>query len=492
MNEMRGMMSDTIRARRGSLTGSARPGAVRIADAYSIEQNSTPLPIIASTRAVESPMEQVVYLCECASDLTREVYEANPSRSGAIENVAFPAMRPAPPQAILPPITAAISTQMLSPLQTGRRATARAALGLSISLTARTLVPDAPSTPSSSTPGSSGTLSSSRFGSVQLVSDHRHRMNVAAKVSKLATMHAMQEDLASPHAKRQVTIEDVRREARILRTLLRCAQTTHETSMIDEITCGLSAPLNAMLHLTTAHGSVASGLQQQLFDSLKKGSMHVARIIDDFESDVYHYLLTQYAASGDMLSLLHARPQHRITMNMIRRWTHQLVRGVQFMHAHSIAHLDVSLENMCINEHGEVVLVDLGMAVQHSNYTPPATTTAATTPTSSKVTAGLDRKQRRTMSLDMRPIVAVEVNKEARHTSAHIRLLTSAETRGPRCTCAKCAMTFAMLLREEDGSEGRSCPGVQLSFLCRPVCENVALPGKAAYMVSRACVQSLS
>ena len=123
------------------------------------------------------------------------------------------------------------------------------------------------------------------------------------------------------------------------------------------------------------------------------------------------------------------------------------------MHAHSVAHLDLSLENICMDSSGRVRLIDFGLAAQHPRY-------------------GGDRRSRQS---DGAPL---------RNASNHIKLLDE-QPASAACACAACAATKEKLLRSDPAiaaclASGR--PISRMKFLCRPVCERVHKPGKLGYM----------
>jgi serine/threonine protein kinase len=126
---------------------------------------------------------------------------------------------------------------------------------------------------------------------------------------------------------------------------------------------------------------------------------------------------------------------------------------VRYLHAHSIAHLDLSLENICMDSAGHVKLIDFGLAAQHPSY------------------AG----SRRSVAAD---------GSHPRNASHHIKLLHE-QPPSALCDCTACRCSVNQLLQEDGGIRAAQQAGVSISklkFLCRPVCSRVHKPGKLGYM----------
>jgi len=113
-------------------------------------------------------------------------------------------------------------------------------------------------------------------------------------------------------------LEDVRREARILRLLLGSDQPPLTTDTIDNDTCGLSQPLLHAIHLP-ANAVVQPGatnpltIKQQFLDSIAKGKKSIAGFYDEVEAESFHYLISEYISGGDLFSVLTAQPQHKVS-----------------------------------------------------------------------------------------------------------------------------------------------------------------------------------
>jgi serine/threonine protein kinase len=96
-------------------------------------------------------------------------------------------------------------------------------------------------------------------------------------------------------------------------------------------------------------------------------------MLGHIECDDYHYLVFEYVKATDMFTFLERRrfqplPEHeaRFVSNLIisqayRALILQVFRALEHIHANSIAHRDVKLENILVSENNHVTLIDFGL-----------------------------------------------------------------------------------------------------------------------------------
>jgi serine/threonine protein kinase len=199
------------------------------------------------------------------------------------------------------------------------------------------------------------TLQNSLFGQVQLAFDTHKGVEVAVKVSHAelvtpkpqtattTTSGASSSSSASSGAASSTAapvvdaaatarsqagvsvLEDVRREARILRLLLGADQPPMSVCAIDNASCGLSSSLLHAIHLP-ANAIVQPGatnpltIKQQFLDSIAKGKKSIAAFYDEVEAESFHYLISEFVSGGDLFSVLTAQPQHKVSEGVARLW----------------------------------------------------------------------------------------------------------------------------------------------------------------------------
>lgn len=164
----------------------------------------------------------------------------------------------------------------------------------------------------------------------QLAYDTQRQCEVAVKVShvELVTPKSQQghtpptqgiDAAATARSQAGVSVlEDVRREARILRMLLGSDKPPLTTATIDKLTCGLSQMLLNAVDLPT-NNVVQPGttnpltVKQQFLDAIAKGEKSIACFYEEVEAESFHYLISEYVSGGDLFSVLTAQPQHKVS-----------------------------------------------------------------------------------------------------------------------------------------------------------------------------------
>src|SRR6266700_636357 len=92
---------------------------------------------------------------------------------------------------------------------------------------------------------------------------------------------------------------------------------------------------------------------------------HIVRVLDYDVMNGFPYLVMDYA-SGGTLSQRHARGT-RVPLPTAITYAEQIASALDHAHSEKLIHRDVKPENMLINQRGQIVLSDFGVAsVAHS------------------------------------------------------------------------------------------------------------------------------
>jgi serine/threonine protein kinase len=83
-------------------------------------------------------------------------------------------------------------------------------------------------------------------------------------------------------------------------------------------------------------------------------------VFNDADSETV-WLVTEHAEGGELFSEVSERGA--LPEGEVRRFSWQIFQAVAYLHRHSVAHRDISLENVLLKG-GDVRLMDFGMAVQ--------------------------------------------------------------------------------------------------------------------------------
>jgi cyclin-dependent kinase-like len=107
-------------------------------------------------------------------------------------------------------------------------------------------------------------------------------------------------------------------------------------------------------------------------EQVRKTSLREVRVLKQLRHDNIISLLEVFRRKGKLylvfeyvertiLEVLEGRP-NGLDENDVRRYTYQLLRGVEYCHAHNVMHRDIKPENILISKNGTLKLCDFGFA----------------------------------------------------------------------------------------------------------------------------------
>jgi len=92
---------------------------------------------------------------------------------------------------------------------------------------------------------------------------------------------------------------------------------------------------------------------------------HIVKILEVYESSEKIILVMEYASGGELYDYLNERK--RISETEARGIFRQIVSAVHFLHKNRIVHRDLKLENILIDQNGDIKLADFGLS---NNWNP--------------------------------------------------------------------------------------------------------------------------
>ena len=273
-------------------------------------------------------------------------------------------------------------------------------------------------------------LQQSLFGQVLFCYDQLQKCDVAIKMSSMSMVNHKSKSPAKTRAGVSV-LEDVEREANILR-ILHAGDITRD--MINRLTSGLSNSLLREILDKPSNDQTSAkmpiSITDQFMNSINKGKKGMVKLYDEIVTDKYHCLVLEYMHFGDLFTFLNDR-QHRVQESLVKDMFYQICCCVRYLHANSVAHLDLSLENICLDGK-QCRIIDFGLAAQHPSFRSCCSSSAE------------------------------------KNVSPHIRLATQ-DALGD-CKCETCSQSYD------------THANTTLKYLCRPICRNIHKPGKLGYM----------
>jgi serine/threonine protein kinase len=73
-------------------------------------------------------------------------------------------------------------------------------------------------------------------------------------------------------------------------------------------------------------------------------------------------LVMEYASGCSLWSYINKKPTHCLPEPIARRYFSQILSGIHYCHSNSIVHRDIKLENILLDSHGDVKIIDFGFA----------------------------------------------------------------------------------------------------------------------------------
>lgn len=89
---------------------------------------------------------------------------------------------------------------------------------------------------------------------------------------------------------------------------------------------------------------------------------NIAQLYEAIETEDQVVLVLEYVPGGSTHGFLKSKPQRRMAEDDARRIYRQLMNALQYLHSKCIAHRDIKLENVMLDERHQVKLIDFGFS----------------------------------------------------------------------------------------------------------------------------------
>jgi serine/threonine protein kinase len=76
---------------------------------------------------------------------------------------------------------------------------------------------------------------------------------------------------------------------------------------------------------------------------------NIAKLYDVIETDTQVVLVMEYISGGSTHGFLKSKPNRRLDENSARKIFSQLISALQYLHSKCIAHRDIKLENVMLD-----------------------------------------------------------------------------------------------------------------------------------------------
>lgn len=199
------------------------------------------------------------------------------------------------------------------------------------------------------------TLRGAIYGKVALLQHRASGRHYAMKMMSIAHMHAKRA-ISGPQVR-----EDGDVELRVLRQL--SGNDVFATAVDDGSTMGATCSVHPQWSAEQRRIPQQQQQRSREYNSCINHN-HILLLHKDFVDQPTNArcLVFDYCPYGELYDQVQMAPQRSLGLETARSFFQQITCAVRFIHAHNIAHRDISLENILVDEHKHCRLADFGLA----------------------------------------------------------------------------------------------------------------------------------
>ena len=94
---------------------------------------------------------------------------------------------------------------------------------------------------------------------------------------------------------------------------------------------------------------------------------HINTLYEAIETEEQVILVLEYVPGGSTHGFLKSKPNRRMSEDDARKIYKQLINSLNYLHGKCIAHRDIKLENVMLDERKAVKLIDFGFSTCIAN-----------------------------------------------------------------------------------------------------------------------------
>uniref|UniRef100_A0A3P9JX65 non-specific serine/threonine protein kinase n=1 Tax=Oryzias latipes TaxID=8090 RepID=A0A3P9JX65_ORYLA len=87
---------------------------------------------------------------------------------------------------------------------------------------------------------------------------------------------------------------------------------------------------------------------------------HIVVLLETLETENSYYMAMELCAGGDLMDRI--CDKKRLEEKEVRRYTRQILSAVEHLHKYGIVHRDLKIENLLLDEHNNIKIVDFGLS----------------------------------------------------------------------------------------------------------------------------------
>ena len=94
----------------------------------------------------------------------------------------------------------------------------------------------------------------------------------------------------------------------------------------------------------------------------KMRHQHIIQLYEIIDTQKYVILVMEYIGGGSLHGYLKSKPNRRLEENDAKRIFREIVESLKYCHSRCITHRDIKLENVLLDDHGTIKMIDFGFS----------------------------------------------------------------------------------------------------------------------------------
>ncbi|PKA66870.1 CBL-interacting serine/threonine-protein kinase 11 [Apostasia shenzhenica] len=123
---------------------------------------------------------------------------------------------------------------------------------------------------------------------------------------------------------------------------------------------GQSVAIKCFRKVSIANGGLANHIKREICILRRLRHPRIVRLHEVLASRSKIYFVLELVKGGELFACVASRG--RLPENLCRRYFHQLIAAVGYCHSRGIFHRDLKLENLLLDENGEIKVSDFGLS----------------------------------------------------------------------------------------------------------------------------------
>ena len=110
----------------------------------------------------------------------------------------------------------------------------------------------------------------------------------------------------------------------------------------------------------------AAYIEREISILKKLNHYNTIKLYNIIQNENFIFLIQEYVPNGELLNFLENSENINLTENQICKIYQQIISGIEYLHEVGIAHRDLKLENILLNQKNDVKIIDFGLSNKYN------------------------------------------------------------------------------------------------------------------------------